>query len=138
MGLEGPDQARAELLALMDDMRRALVERDGGFLRRVLRDDDTFTTPVGTVLTKTQRVSAVASGARPITGLAYEDLNVRVLGRASDVAVVTGTYVETSPTAQAGERGRLPNVFVRDPAAGGVWRLVAGQNNLSSETGGMR
>lgn len=111
-----------DLIAVMETIRRSLVERDVARLADVLAEEYVFTTPIGSTLNRAERLEAIQAGRRPIQDLAYQGLDVRVYG---ETAVVLGRYAETAVGGGAGEEGRLTNVFVRRDDR---WQMVAGQN----------
>lgn len=109
--------AEQAVTARVQDFLAALRKADEAALGQLYADDYTVTTAAGGVQTKAERIAWAKANAAQLSGLAYQDLKVRVYG---ETAVVTGRA--TSSTDQI--NSRFIQVWVRQ---GRDWRLVAGQ-----------
>jgi ketosteroid isomerase-like protein len=113
------DDARAaEVLACEAERCRAISEQDWAALDALLDEDFTYTFLSG----RTERKDVYLAGlpSRP-HGVTDHDLDVRVYG---DIAVITGSFVSTTPTGEVANEGTILVVWLRSDR----WRAVAFQS----------
>jgi ketosteroid isomerase-like protein len=86
---QGADAAaEQEVRQTIEKYRTALVQRDAATLERIWANDYTFTNGAGEMVSKTQRLANLKSGATSLDSITQdEEMKVRVHG---DVAVATG------------------------------------------------
>ena len=120
VGMSG--NAEQELTQLTDQYIAALKGKDTAALERIWADDLTFINPGGAMLTKSQRLADIQSGANRFDSLEVSDRTVRVYG---------DTAVMTSLTTMKGQYGgqdasgqyRVTNVFARRGGGGQIVSL---------------
>lgn len=113
--------AEQEVTQLTDQYIAALKAKDTAALERIWGDDLTFINPGGVVLTKTQRLADIQSGANRFDSLEASERTVKVYG---DVAVMTSltTMKGQYGGQEASGQYRVTNVFAR---RGGAWQIVS-------------
>jgi len=120
-GAAAGGDAKAEVIAVHDQYRKALLEKDLVTLDRIWSDDLTFINYRGDLLTKKQRMENVRTGATSLKAVQVGDQTVRVLG---DSAVLTALV--TLEGQYSGQEGsgtyRATSVYTRQ---GGQWRISA-------------
>jgi ketosteroid isomerase-like protein len=79
--------AKSEVLAAMDGMKQAMINRDGAALEKLLADNLTYTHSAGQEQNKAEVIQSVVSGKASVQKLEFTDNSVRVLG---NVALVKG------------------------------------------------
>jgi ketosteroid isomerase-like protein len=122
---QGADAAaEQEVRQTIEKYRTALVQRDAATLERIWANDYTFTNGAGEMVSKTQRLANLKSGATSLDSISQEEeIKVRVHG---DVAVATGrvTIKGQYSGKQASGQYQSINVWVKGAAG---WQLVANQ-----------
>jgi ketosteroid isomerase-like protein len=122
---QGADAAaEQEVRQTIEKYRTALVQRDAATLERIWANDYTFTNGAGEMVSKTQRLANLKSGATSLDSISQaEEIKVRVHG---DVAVATGrvTIEGQYSGKQASGQYQSINVWVKGAAG---WQLVANQ-----------
>ena len=115
------NNAEQEVTQLTDQYIAALKAKDTASLERIWGDDLTFINPGGLVLTKSQRLADIQSGANRFDSLEASDRMVRVYG---DVAVMTSltTMKGQYGGQEASGQYRVTNVFAR---RSGAWQIVS-------------
>jgi ketosteroid isomerase-like protein len=117
---EGAD-AKSAVTKLLEQYRKALVEKDIATIDRIWSDDLTFINYRGQFLTKAQRMENVRTGATLFKSIQISDQLVRAFG---DAVVTTG--VSTIEGQYSGEEGsgayRVTTVWSRHT---GQWQMVA-------------
>ena len=119
----GPDAA-AELLAVEDRRRQALIDVDLAALDELFDDSLVHIHAPGVTMDKAQLLEHTAT-RRVYLAIDRGDLNLRVIG---DVAVITGPITNRLRTAEGGERtlaGVATQVLHR--GEDGAWRFVSFQ-----------
>ncbi len=113
------------LLQLERDWAQAMIKGDVGFMERTAHPDYTFVSPDGRLVTRSEDLADLKSGAYKAESATVDDVKVRVYG--GDTAVVTGrTVLKGTYKGQdiSGEY-RFTDTFVKDK---GEWRCVATQS----------
>jgi ketosteroid isomerase-like protein len=122
---QGADAAaEQEVRQTIEKYRTALVQRDAATLEQIWANDYTFTNGAGEMVSKTQRLANLKSGATSLDSISQaEEIKVRVHG---DVAVATGrvTIEGQYSGKQASGQYQSINVWVKGAAG---WQLVANQ-----------
>jgi ketosteroid isomerase-like protein len=122
---QGADAAaEQEVRQTIEKYRTALVQRDAATLEQIWANDYTFTNGAGEMVSKTQRLANLKSGATSLDSISQEEeIKVRVHG---DVAVATGrvTIKGQYSGKQASGQYQSINVWVKGAAG---WQLVANQ-----------
>ena len=116
--------AEQEVRQTIEKYRTALLQRDAATLEQIWADDYTFTNGAGEMVSKTQRLANLKSGATSLGSISEdEDIKVRVYGK---VAVATSrvTIKGQYSGKQASGQYRSMNVWVKGPAG---WQLIANQ-----------
>ena len=120
-GTAAGGDAKAEVIAVHDRYRKALLEKDLATLDRIWSDDLVFINYRGDLLTKKQRMENVRTGATSFKSVQVGDQTVRAFG---DSAVVTATV--TLEGQYSGQEGsgtyRATSVYTRQ---GGQWKIAA-------------
>jgi ketosteroid isomerase-like protein len=113
--------AEEEVKRLLEEYSEALLRRDIGVLERIWADDFTFTNPMGSVLSKAQRIANIKSSATSLTSVTVNDQDVRAYG---DAVVATNRI--TLEGRYSGQEGsgqyRTLGVWVKRQ---GRWQMVA-------------
>jgi len=113
--------AKAAVIELHEQHRKALLAKDVATLERIWTDDFTFINYRGQLLTRAQRLENVRSGATAFKSIQFTDLVVRPDGES---AVLTG--VVTLEGQYSGEEGggtfRFSSYCSR---RGGQWKIAA-------------
>ena len=113
--------ARAAVIELLEQHRKALLAKDVATLERIWSDDFTFINYRGQLLTRANRLENVRTGATAFKSIQFNDEVVQVHG---DSAVLTG--VVTLEGQYSGEEGsgafRFMSVCSR---RGGNWQIAA-------------
>jgi ketosteroid isomerase-like protein len=114
-----------ELIKLENAWNDAVVKHDWAFLNQILADEWIWTSPDGSVWTKTQSLASLKSGEDVFTEAVADDIKVRVYG---DVAVTTGhnTVKETTKGIDVSGQYRWTDVWVK---RAGSWQCVAGHSS---------
>lgn len=117
------DEAERALVALENQIARAVVEADTAFVERLWDEDFVYTGVRGEVKSKADILNELRDGALTFDLLRFDDLRVRVYG---DAAVVTGlaTTRGRSPAGEISGEFRYTRVYAKRQ---GQWRLVAFQ-----------
>jgi len=124
------DATRAEVLAVEERRRRALLDADTDALDDLFVESLVHIHAPGLVHTKTQLLEHVAT-RQAYLDIRRGELTVRVVG---DVAVVTGRIVNRMRAPDGGERvlaGVVTQVLVRD--RDGTWRFMSFQMTPDGE-----
>src|SRR5262245_10164240 len=120
-GASAGGDARAAIIELLEQHRKALLAKDVATLERIWADDFTFINYRGKLLTRANRLDNVRTGATSFKSLQFTDEVVRAYG---DSAVLTG--VVTLEGQYSDEEGsgafRFMSVCSR---RGGNWQIVA-------------
>lgn len=117
------DKTEEDLLSVVNEWDRAMVENDAEAIGRYMADDWTIVGPDGRVSDKATFLGLVKSGALTHDVMESHDLKVRVYGGVGEVAVVVGRGI--SGGLYQGQAFRLVErtscVFVRQEDR---WRCV--------------
>lgn len=116
-----PLNVREEITKLEHEFAQSLTNNDVASVAKGLRDDWSFTSSRGEVLTKDGLVDMMKSGTLKFASYVLHDLKVRTYGTA---AVVTGRSVSkgTHDNTSFSENDRFTDVFIRE---GDRWHCVA-------------
>ena len=118
------DNKKAEILALEEARRNAMLQSDVATLDRLISDVMIYTHSSGGKDTKASWLSKLTDGSLRYDKLAFTDLNVTVV---NDTALLTGRMNATA--VHSGKPSIVDSlylaVWVRQEAAG--WQLVAAQ-----------
>jgi ketosteroid isomerase-like protein len=117
-------KSEQEVRQMIEKYRTALLQRDVPALEKIWADDYIFVNPSGEVMTKTQRLANVKSGATSLESINEEE-NITV-------RVYQNSAVATSRVTIKGQYGGQPisgqyrstHVWVKGPAG---WQLVSNQ-----------
>lgn len=125
-----PPEVRAQLLAVEDERRRALLDLDLAALDRLFDDSLVHIHAPGLTHTKAQLLEHVAT-RHAYLDISRGELNIRLVG---DAAVMTGPLVNRLRTADGGERtlGGVATQVLRRDADGG-WQFISFQMTPSTE-----
>ncbi len=118
-----------ELMKLEQDWAKAYVQHDLVVLGRIEADEITYTDPDGAVMTKTQDLEDVKSGAFVAASFVVDEMKVNVYG---DAAVITGR--STIKAQYKGKDGsgqfRWTDTWIR---RAGLWQCVASHASKIAE-----
>ena len=112
-----------ELIKMLDQLTAAYLGADTEEIDRIYAEDCIITNSMGAVITKSDLIKLLESGAVKYESFERDDLMVRVYGT---TAVITAA-ITTKTQAQGQEytgRSRLITVWIKQ---GGKWRFVAVQ-----------
>jgi ketosteroid isomerase-like protein len=119
-------KAQDEVLAVMDVYKKAMIERDGKALDRVLSDDLAYTHSGGQFQTKADVIDSIVNKKTTIQRMEYSDTTVRFYG---DVALVKGRVdLWHSPTVIV--HMNVLHVWVKRPQG---WQMVSRQATKLAE-----
>lgn len=107
------------------DWAQAMVKGDVGFMERTAHPDYTFVSPDGRLVTRSEDIADLKSGAFKAESASVLDLKVRIYG--GDTAVVTGRNVLKGTYKGQDVSGEylFTDTFLKDQ---GEWRCVATQS----------
>lgn len=107
------------------DWAQAMVKGDVGFMERTAHPDYTFVSPDGRLVTRSEDLADLKSGAFKAESASVHDVKVRIYG--GDTAVVTGRNVlkGTYKGQDISGEYRFTDTFLKDQ---GEWRCVATQS----------
>ena len=113
-----------EVRQAMEKYRTAMLQRDVGMLEKIWADDYVFVNPGGDVLTKTQRLANIKSGATTLDSINREEnVTVRVY---QNSAVVTSRVTLKGQYSGQPISGEYQSTLVWVKGPGG-WQLVSNQ-----------
>jgi len=113
-----------EVRQAMEKYRTAILQRDVGMLEKIWADDYVFVNAAGDVLTKTQRLANIKSGATTLDSINQEEnATVRVY---QNSAVVTSRVTLKGQYSGQPISGEYRSILVWVKGAGG-WQLVSNQ-----------
>jgi ketosteroid isomerase-like protein len=113
-----------EIRQLVEKYRTAILQRDIATLEKIWADDYVFVNAAGDVLTKTERLANVKSGATALDSINEEEnVTVRVYQNSAVVTSRVTLKGQYSGQAISGEY-RSTLVWVKGP---GGWQLVSNQ-----------
>src|SRR5438309_5254927 len=117
-----------QIINLERERLKAFAQADKAAFERLVADDLTITHGYGEVLTKAQEMAVMrpSTPERPLPALSIEDPKVKSYG---DVAVMTGSLVETNRDGRRELVLRFTNTYIRQKQQ---WRLLAGQLTVLS------
>src|ERR1035438_6927568 len=119
-------KAQDEVLAAMDAYKKAMIERDGKALDRLLSDDLAYTHSAGQFQTKSDVIDSIVNKKTTIEKIEFSDTTVRFYG---DVALVKGKVdLWHSPTVIV--HMNVLHVWVKRPLG---WQMVSRQATKLSE-----
>ena len=119
-------KAQDEVLAAMDAYKKAMIERDGKALDRLLSDDLAYTHSGGQFQTKADVIDSIVNKKTTIEKLAFSDTTVRLYG---DVALVKGR-VDLWHSATTIVHMNVLHVWVKRPQG---WQMVSRQATKLTE-----
>ena len=113
-------KAQDEVLAAMDAYKKAMIERDGKALDRLLGNDLAYTHSAGQFQTKADVIDSIVNKKTTIERMEFSDTTVRFYG---DVALVKGRVdLWHSPTVIV--HMNVLHVWVKHPQG---WQMVSRQ-----------
>ena len=113
-----------EVRQAMEKYRTAILQRDVGLLEKIWADDYVFVNAAGDVLTKTERLANIKSGATTLDSINQEEnVTVRVYQNSAVVSSRVTLKGQYSGHAISGEY-RSILVWVKGPEG---WQLVSNQ-----------
>jgi len=120
--------AEQEIVNLERERLKAFALADKAAFERLVTDDLTMTHGYGEVFNKAQEMAVMRASTpeRPLPALSIEDPKVKIYG---DVAVMTGSLVETNRDGRRELVLRFTNTYIRQKQQ---WRLLAGQLTVLS------
>lgn len=113
------------LLQLERNWAQATVKGDVAFMERLYHTDYTFISPDGQLVTRSEDIADIKSGAFKAESSSVDDLKVRIYG--GDTAVVTGrgTLKGTYKGRDISGEYRFTDTFLKEKSE---WRCVATQS----------
>src|SRR5207237_4903239 len=120
--------AEQEMVNFERERLKAFALADKAAFERLVTDDLTMTHGYGEVFNKAQEMAVMRASTpeRPLPALSIEDPKVKIYG---DVAVMTGSLVETNRDGRRELVLRFTNTYIRQKEH---WRLLAGQLTVLS------
>ena len=113
-----------EVRQMIEKYRTAILQRDVGMLEEIWADDYVFINAAGDVLTKTQRLANIKSGATTLDSINQEEnVSVRVY---QNSAVVTSRVTLKGKYSGQPISGEYRSILVWVKGVGG-WQLVSNQ-----------
>ena len=108
---------------------KALIDGDLETLDQIVSDDLIFTTPHGTIMTKSMVFESVRNGKMNVTRMDVYDLVVREYGNTAILTYLTNTTYADNDVLVNGSV-RSTTVYLR---RNGIWKLVAAQQSLIND-----
>jgi len=112
-----------ELMTMMDQLTAAYLAADTDEINRIYAEDCIITNSAGAVITKSDLINLIESGAVKYESFERDDLMVRIYGTTAVISAAITTKTEVQGHEYTG-RSRLITVWIKQ---GGKWRFVAGQ-----------
>lgn len=129
-GIQGQtknDKSAAEITALRQKLTTAINERDRKTLEGIYADDFTHTHASGQVDDKAKRIATLVSGEPTIESAEVNEINVRLYGKTTAVAVGQST-VQNKDGSSA--KYRWTTVYFKTK---NIWQIVASQATRLAE-----
>ena len=119
---DAPD-ARQAIPKLLEEYSAALLKKDYAALERIWADDLTFVNPRGELLTKSQRLANLRSGATAFKTIDTSETAVRAFGDNAAAVAVTRVKVDAHYGGQEGSgEYRVTTAWARPR---GPWQMFA-------------
>ncbi len=105
----------------------AYIKRDVAFLQQALTDDFAFTSAVGRIVNKQERIQAITTGERQLEAIHYTELALRQYSETIILtARFTASFTMTNSKTRVVDEGRTTCVFVYQEEQ---WLLAAQHNS---------
>ncbi len=114
-------EARGEILALEQQWRAAQVNNDVVAMDRLLSDDYLGITSGGDVLTKTQQLYRMRTGAISLTTLELSDIKIKLVGQ---VAIVNSLARSTGTSDDGPLDGSFRYTRIYQHLPSGAWKIT--------------
>jgi len=116
-------KSEQELMKMLDQLTAAYLGADTEQLNRIYADDCIITNTAGAVITKSDLIKLLESGAVKYESFEHDDVVVRIYGTTAVISAAITTKTQVQGHEYTG-RSRLITVWIKQ---GGKWRFVAGQ-----------
>jgi hypothetical protein len=112
-----------ELMTMLDQLTAAYLGADTEQIDRIYAEDCIVTSSAGAVISKSDLIKLLESGAVKYEAFERDDLMVRIYGTTGVISAAITTKTQVQGHEYTG-RSRLITVWIKQ---GGKWRFVAGQ-----------